>query len=237
MRRVRESTYIRARTICIHTQITPQPSRRKRRSLKRDRLRFVSAVWYERAGHRKNSIVGGERIDIVNTVFRILSRVATTMDCGPCRVKAKCCPKSPQRRIPHSIYEDARDFPRSLAGTEAFERSRHDRKRVEMLFAHLKRILKLGRLRLRGPTRRPRRIHVWAIAQNLRSLAKLVARPPPRASCECPCRCLTAPLHGHQDHCSKPRARGKGIPAALKAPTFATKSASCGHALPLNELL
>jgi hypothetical protein len=114
MRRVRESTYIRARTICIHTQITPQPSRRKRRSLKRDRLRFVSAVWYERAGHRKNSIVGGERIDIVNTVFRILSRVATTMDCGPCRVKAKCCPKSPQRRIPPSIYEDARDFPRSL---------------------------------------------------------------------------------------------------------------------------
>src|SRR5262245_8278092 len=35
--------------------------------------------------------------------------------------------------------------------TEAFERSRHDRKRVEMLFAHLKRILRLSRLRLRGP--------------------------------------------------------------------------------------
>ncbi len=43
----------------------------------------------------------------------------------------------------------ARDAARALAGTEAFEQSRRDRKRVEMLFAHLKRILKLGRLRLR----------------------------------------------------------------------------------------
>ena len=50
-----------------------------------------------------------------------------------------------------SIYEEARDVARALAKTEAFERSRHDRKRVEMLFAHLKRILRLGRLRLRGP--------------------------------------------------------------------------------------
>jgi hypothetical protein len=57
----------------------------------------------------------------------------------------------PVRRIPRSIYEDARDVARALAKTKAFEQSRHDRKRVEMLFAHLKRILRLGRLRLRGP--------------------------------------------------------------------------------------
>ena len=57
----------------------------------------------------------------------------------------------PLRRIPGSIYEEARDVARALAKTEAFEQSRHDRKRVEMLFAHLKRILRLGRLRLRGP--------------------------------------------------------------------------------------
>jgi len=107
---------------------------------------------------------------------------ATTMDCGPCRLKAKCCPKSPQRRIPRSIYEDARDVARSLAGTEAFERSRHDRKRVEMLFAHLKRILKLGRLRLRGPHGAQDEFTLGAIAQNLRRLAKLVARPPPLAA-------------------------------------------------------
>jgi hypothetical protein len=147
------------------------------------------------------------------------------MDCGPCRLKAKCCPKSSQRRIPRSIYEGARDVARSLAGTEAFERSRHDRKRVEMLFAHLKRILKLGRLRLRGPHGAQDEFTLGAIAQNLRRLTNLWPdrRPlPPRA---CPCRCLTAPLHGHQDHCSQRRPRGNGIPAALKAPIFATKSA------------
>ncbi len=55
------------------------------------------------------------------------------------------------RRIPRSIYEEARDVARALAKTKAFEQSRRDRKRVEMLFVHLKRILRLGRLRLRGP--------------------------------------------------------------------------------------
>jgi transposase len=75
---------------------------------------------------------------------------ARTADCEPCPLKPKCCPKSPERKIPRSIYEDARDAARALADTEAFEQSRRDRKRVEMLFAHLKRILRLGRLRFAG---------------------------------------------------------------------------------------
>ena len=66
--------------------------------------------------------------------------------------------------------------------TVAFERSRHDRKRVEMLFAHLKRILRLGRLRLRGPRGAQFEFTLAAIAQNLRRLAKFVARPPPLAA-------------------------------------------------------
>ncbi len=93
--------------------------------------------------------------------------------------QAKCCPKAPERKIPCSIYEDARDAARALAGTEAFEQSRRDRKRVEMLFAHLKRILKLGRLRLRGPCGARDEFTLAAIAQNLRRLAKLLGRPPP----------------------------------------------------------
>ena len=104
---------------------------------------------------------------------------ARTHDCGPCPLKPKCCPKAPERKIPRSIYEDARDAARALADTEAFEQSRRDRKRVEMLFAHLKRILRLGRLRLRGPRGAQDEFTLAAIAQNLRRLAKLVARPPP----------------------------------------------------------
>jgi len=68
------------------------------------------------------------------------------------------------------------------AKTEAFKQSSRDRKRVEMLFAHLKRILRLGRLRLRGPRGAQFEFTLAAIAQNLRRLAKLMARPPPTAA-------------------------------------------------------
>src|SRR5438874_655827 len=107
---------------------------------------------------------------------------AKTRDCRSCTLKAQCCPKLPMRRIQRSIYEEARDVARALAKTEAFERSRHERKRVEMLFAHLKRILRLGRLRLRGPRGAQFEFTLAAIAQNLRRLAKLVPRPPPLAA-------------------------------------------------------
>jgi Transposase DDE domain len=71
------------------------------------------------------------------------------------------------------------DVARALAKTEAFEKSCRERKRVEMLFAHLKRILRLGRLRLRGPRGAHFEFTLAAIAQNLRRLARLAARPPP----------------------------------------------------------
>ena len=51
--------------------------------------------------------------------------------------------------------------------------TRYQRKKVEMLFAHLKRILKLDRLRLRGPCGARDEFHLAAIAQNLRKLAKI----------------------------------------------------------------
>jgi transposase len=106
---------------------------------------------------------------------------ASRSDCGACVLKQKCCPNMPFRRIARDVNEAARDVARALSQTEAFEQSRRNRKRVEMLFAHLKRILKLGRLRLRGPCGAQDEFTLAAIAQNLRRLAKLVARPPPAA--------------------------------------------------------
>ena len=50
-----------------------------------------------------------------------------------------------------------------------------------MLFAHLKRILRLDRLRLRGPRGAQFEFTLAAIAQNLRRLAKLIVPPPPPA--------------------------------------------------------
>ena len=107
---------------------------------------------------------------------------ASKLDCDVCPFKLRCCPKEPARKIPRNIHEDARDVTRALRKTEAFEQSRRDRKRVEMLFAHLKRILRLRRLRLRGPRGAQDEFTLAAIAQNLRRLAKLVARPPPPAA-------------------------------------------------------
>jgi transposase len=106
---------------------------------------------------------------------------SSMVDCATCQFKARCCPKAPFRRVPRSIYERARDIARSLAGTKAFEQSRRDRKRIEMRFAHLKRILRLGRLRLRGPRGAQDEFVLAAIAQNLRRLARLVTEPPPIA--------------------------------------------------------
>ena len=65
---------------------------------------------------------------------------ASKLDCDVCPLKPQCCPKEPSRKIPRNIHEHARDVARSVAGTEGFERSRRERKKIEMRFAHLKRI-------------------------------------------------------------------------------------------------
>ena len=98
---------------------------------------------------------------------------ASKRDCDGCALKPRCCPNTPARKIPRDLDEDARDVARALVGTPAYERSRHRRKKVEMLFAHLKRILRLGRLRLRGPSGARDEFLLAATAQNLRKLAKL----------------------------------------------------------------
>ena len=108
--------------------------------------------------------------------------LARKHDCDGCELKSLCCPKVPFRRIPRDVHENARDVARSFVDTEAFEQSRRERKKIEMRFAHLKRILRLGRLRLRGPRGAQDEFVLAAIAQNLRRLASLVARPPPYAA-------------------------------------------------------
>jgi len=106
---------------------------------------------------------------------------ASKLDCERCHLKPRCCPNRPARTIPRHLHEDARDVARALYDTSAFDQSRRDRKKVEMLFAHLKRILKLGRLRLRGPCGARDEFLLAATAQNLRKLAKLRPKLPPTA--------------------------------------------------------
>ena len=77
------------------------------------------------------------------------------------------------RKVPRSVHEGARELARSLCAEDEWLVSRCQRKKVEMLFAHLKRILRLDRLRLRGPCSARDEFHLAAVAQDLRKLAKL----------------------------------------------------------------
>ena len=109
---------------------------------------------------------------------RILPYRASTKDCASCALKPRCT-SAPARKVSRDIDEDVRDHVHALADTPAFKRSRDERKKVEMAFAHMKRIFKLDRLRLRGLSGARDEVLLTATAQNLRKLARYVCRPPP----------------------------------------------------------
>ena len=115
------------------------------------------------------------RVTKANTIIYRSSQT----DCATCPLKAKCCPNTAFRKIARSIHEAARDVARRIAKTPEYLVSRCERKKVEMLFAHLKRIMKLDRLRLRGLTGATDEFTLAATVQNLRRMAKLLPHGPP----------------------------------------------------------
>jgi IS5 family transposase len=102
---------------------------------------------------------------------------ARQQDCDGCALRPRCTPNMPARKVTRSAHEGARDMARDIATTDAYVTSRRQRKKVEMLFAHLKRILKLDRLRLRGPNGAKDELLLAATAQNLRKMAKIIPMP------------------------------------------------------------
>jgi transposase len=103
---------------------------------------------------------------------------ASKFDCDVCSLKMKCCPKTPARHVPRDLQEDARDVARRLMGTKHFLKSRDERKRVEMRFAHLKIHHGFERMRLRGLSGARDEFHLAAIVQNLKTLALRALKPP-----------------------------------------------------------
>ncbi len=103
---------------------------------------------------------------------------ASKKDCSICQLKHKCT-KSPARKISRDINEDARGAVRALMGTPEFAKSRDERKKVEMRFAHLKTHHRFERMRLRGLSGARDEFHLAAIVQNLKTLANCLWRPPP----------------------------------------------------------
>jgi transposase len=110
---------------------------------------------------------------------------ASKRDCDACPLKSKCCPKMSWRKVPRDVYEEARDCARALMGTPEFEKSRDERKRVEMRFAHLKTHHGFERMRLRGLSGARDEFHLAAIVQNLKTMALRLLGPPPKRTSEC----------------------------------------------------
>jgi transposase len=94
---------------------------------------------------------------------RTLLYRASKLDCDVCALKARCCPNQLARKIPRDVHEDARDAARRLMRTKAFLKSRDERKRVEMRFAHLKTHHGFERMRLRGLSGARDEFHLAAI--------------------------------------------------------------------------
>jgi transposase len=104
---------------------------------------------------------------------------ASRRDCGRCPLKPQCSPNTPSRKITRDVHEDARDHARSFVGTPEFDRSRDERKKVEMRFAHLKTHHRFERMRLRGLSGARDEFHLAAVVQNLKTLALRTFEPPP----------------------------------------------------------
>ena len=109
---------------------------------------------------------------------RTILYLASTRDCGSCPIKPQCTPNMTLRKIPRDVHEDARDQARALMGTPSFVKSRDERKKVEMRFAHLKTHHRFERMRLRGLSGARDEFHLAAIVQNLKTLANRAWRPP-----------------------------------------------------------
>ena len=119
---------------------------------------------------------GGAKLTSTGNVDqrRVVYYRASKSDCSTCSLKPKCT-TAIVRKVTRDIDEDARERVRALANTEAFEQSRRERKKVEMRFAHMKRIFKLDRLRLRGLSGAKDEVLLTAMAQNLRRLKQFPA--------------------------------------------------------------
>ena len=124
---------------------------------------------------------GGKELKTSGTVHdgTTIKYIAKRSDCAQCPLKPKCT-TGRERRISRDVNQEARDYTRALMETDAYKRSRSQRKKIERLFGEAKHIHALVRLRLRGLSGAKDEFLLTATVQNLKRLAKHAIRPPPR---------------------------------------------------------
>lgn len=124
---------------------------------------------------------GGKELKTSGTVHdgTTIKYIAKRSDCAQCPLKPKCT-TGRERRISRDVNQEARDYTRTLMETDAYKRSRSQRKKIERLFGEAKHIHALVRLRLRGLSGAKDEFLLTATVQNLKRLAKHAIRPQPR---------------------------------------------------------
>ena len=139
------------------------------------------------------------------------------MVCSTCPAKQKCCPKVDARSVTRERFEEVREFAGQCTASEFNPKAQARRKKVEMLFAHFKRILGLGRLRLRGPCG----------VQDEFTLAAAAQKPSETGQAQ-----ATGALHRIKRRTSHQRPKEikamAGHSGQYRA-TFSTESAGCSH--------
>jgi hypothetical protein len=137
-------------------------------------------IWDKRHGHYV--CPNGEKLRTSGTVHdgRALLYRASKRDCDVCPSRQRCCNRAEARRIPRDIHESARKCG-SPENEDPFARSRDERKRVEMRFAHLKTHYGFERLRLRGPSGARDEFHLAAIRAEPQTMALRLVWPVPVA--------------------------------------------------------
>ncbi len=114
----------------------------------------------------------------IGRASRVYTYNASPRDCEACPLKARCT-AGRGRRLVVNFDEPARQRTKELAGTEPYWRSWRERKKVEVLFAELKNVIKLRRFRLRRRWNVAEQTLMAATAQNIRRLIRFLAAPAP----------------------------------------------------------
>jgi transposase len=120
----------------------------------------------------------GEQLNYVglNVRNRAHAYIGSAKRCGACSQKPQCT-SGQYKYLAIHMHEPARQRARDLADTPAFASAQRERKKVEAMFAELKNVIGLRRLRLRRMKFVREQFFLAAAAQNLKRLVRFLSQP------------------------------------------------------------
>jgi len=120
----------------------------------------------------------GEQLNYVglNVRNRAHAYIGSGKRCGACSQKSQCT-SGRYKYLAIHMHEPARQRARDLSSTPAFASAQRERKKVEALFAQLKNLIGLRRLRLRRMKFVREQFFLAAAAQNLKRLVRFLSQP------------------------------------------------------------